>query len=559
MASVLIVDDEKSIRTTLGEFLRMDGHEVQTVEDAEAALALMAQCAFDVVVTDIILPRVSGVTLLQRITQNSPDVQVIMMTGEPTVDTAVEAVRAGAHDYLSKPVGKRELLAAVSQAAKFKAVLDEKHRLEAENREYQLNLERLVEERTAMLAARTRQLEAVRAVSAEITSELNLTTLLDLILRRGLELVGAATGTIYLWEEADRVLVPQTWQGPYRWLSELRVRPGEGVVGTVAQRRCGMLVNDFRTSPYATPFLLERTTHTAVLAEPLLYHGCLLGVVTINNEGTDRRFTDQDQSVLALLASQAAIAIENARLYEAIQRHAAELEQKVRERTQELAAANAELAASSQHKSEFLANMSHELRTPLNSILGFSQLLLEQTQEVLSAKQTRYLTNIQNSGQHLLRLINDILDLSKVEAGKITLEPEPLPVAQTLEDILVIGRGLANKKGQIIATEIASDLPPLHADPVRFKQILFNLLSNAVKFTPNGGTITLTARRTQDAGCRMQSLPPAACLLPPGWRSPSPIRAPASELRTWAACLRSSSSSRPPRPRGTRGPAWASP
>ena len=156
--------------------------------------------------------------------------------------------------------------------------------------------------------------------------------------------------------------------------------------------------------------------------------------------------------------------------------------------------ADEQLAAASQAKSEFLANMSHELRTPLNSILGFSQLLLEQTQEVLPAKQIRFLTNIYNSGQHLLQLINDILDLSKVEAGKFVLQPEPLPVAQTLEDILVIGRGLANKKGQLIATEIAPDLPALHADPVRFKQILFNLLSNAVKFTPNGGTITVRAR-----------------------------------------------------------------
>jgi signal transduction histidine kinase len=158
-----------------------------------------------------------------------------------------------------------------------------------------------------------------------------------------------------------------------------------------------------------------------------------------------------------------------------------------------LAAANQQLEAASRHKSEFLANMSHELRTPLNSILGFSQLLLEQTQEVLPAKQIRFLSNIHNSGQHLLQLINDILDLSKVEAGKFILQPEPLPVAATLEDILVIGRGLANKKGQLIETEIAPGLPPLQADPVRFKQILFNLLSNAIKFTPEKGTITLRA------------------------------------------------------------------
>jgi signal transduction histidine kinase len=175
------------------------------------------------------------------------------------------------------------------------------------------------------LVQRTQQLDAIRVVTAEITSELNLTTLLDLILRRALELVGAASGTIYLWDEADQVLVPQTWQSPYRWLSELRLRLGEGVAGTVAQRCCGMIVNDFRTSPYATPFLLERTTHTAILAEPLLYHGRLLGVVAINNVETGRPFTDQDQSVMALFASQVAIAIENARLHASTQRWAEKL------------------------------------------------------------------------------------------------------------------------------------------------------------------------------------------------------------------------------------------
>jgi len=175
------------------------------------------------------------------------------------------------------------------------------------------------------LVQRTRQLDAIRVVTAEITSELNLTTLLDLILRRALELVGATTGTIYLWEEADQVLVPQTWQGPYRWLGELRLRAGEGVAGTVAQRRCGMIVNDFRASPYATPFLLERSTHTAVLAEPLLYHGRLLGVVAINNVETGRPFTDQDQRVIALFSGQAAIAIENARLHSAAVRRGEEL------------------------------------------------------------------------------------------------------------------------------------------------------------------------------------------------------------------------------------------
>jgi signal transduction histidine kinase len=155
--------------------------------------------------------------------------------------------------------------------------------------------------------------------------------------------------------------------------------------------------------------------------------------------------------------------------------------------------------AASRHKSEFLANMSHELRTPLNAVIGFSEVLQQQTVGPTNAKQARYLGHIHQSGKHLLQLINDILDLVKMEAGKFVLQPEALDVAATLEDILVIARGLAHKKAQTIEAEIEPDLSPLQADPVRFKQICFNLLSNAIKFTPEQGRITVAARREPEA------------------------------------------------------------
>lgn len=341
------------------------------------------------------------------------------------------------------------------------------------------------------LADRTRQLEAIRAVTQEITRELDLTTLLRLINRRATELVGATTGTVFLWDESAQVLAPQAWHGPGDWRGEIHLRLGEGVAGTVAEQRAGLIVNDYRSSRYALPIFLEHTKATAVLGEPLLYRGRLLGVITVDNEETGTPFTQKDRECLALFATQAAIAIENAQLYEAIRRHAAELEARVEERTRDLADA-------SRHKSEFLANMSHELRTSLNSIMVFAQILQEQTEEVLSPKQARFLTNIYSSGEHILQLINDTLDLSKVEAGKIVLQPEALPLEETLEDTLSIVRGFANKKDQTIRVEIPPNLPTLHADPIRFKQILLNLLSNAVKFTTERGTITVTARRICD-------------------------------------------------------------
>ena len=151
MAHVLIVDDEKSIRSTLSAYLRDDGHEVVEAEEVDAALQRLQAVAFDVVVTDIILPRVDGVELLRRIRRLSPTTQVVLMTGEPTVDTAREALRAGASDYLFKPINKAAILRVVATAVKIKALDDAKRRLEAENRAYQEDLERLVSERTEQL------------------------------------------------------------------------------------------------------------------------------------------------------------------------------------------------------------------------------------------------------------------------------------------------------------------------------------------------------------------------------------------------------------------------
>ena len=148
MPRILIVDDERSIRRTLGEFLRAEGYEVVEAEDAEVALRRLSEAEFDVVVTDIILPRVTGVELLRSIHATDPHVQVVMMTGEPTVETASESLRAGAADYLFKPISKAAILRVAATASRLKGLDDAKRRLEAENRKHQENLERLVEERT---------------------------------------------------------------------------------------------------------------------------------------------------------------------------------------------------------------------------------------------------------------------------------------------------------------------------------------------------------------------------------------------------------------------------
>ncbi len=152
--------------------------------------------------------------------------------------------------------------------------------------------------------------------------------------------------------------------------------------------------------------------------------------------------------------------------------------------------------AATRHKSEFLANMSHELRTPLNAIIGFSEVLLEKMFGELNEKQEEYLQDILSSGQHLLALINDILDLSKVEAGKMELEPAVFNLRELLEGSLVMVKERALAHGLTLSLDIAEELDTFIGDERKVKQVLFNLLSNAVKFTPDKGKVSVTATKT---------------------------------------------------------------
>ncbi len=228
---------------------------------------------------------------------------------------------------------------------------------------------------------------------------------------------------------------------------------------------------------------------------PLLIQGRAIGVLGADRKRSRRPFDEATGEALQLFAAQAALAIEHGRLYEAQRMAAIQLEATVEARTQELQEAVFQAEAASRAKSEFLANMSHELRTPLNSVLGFSELLQQQAYGPLTEKQARYVDYIHQSGQHLLSLINDLLDLTKVQAGKIELGPQTFVLREALAGAMTMIRPQAEAKS--LQLQLQEDEAPatLIADPLRFKQILFNLLSNAVKFTPRAGRITVTARK----------------------------------------------------------------
>ena len=219
------------------------------------------------------------------------------------------------------------------------------------------------------------------------------------------------------------------------------------------------------------PILVAHGRRGVLLAAPLAARGRGLGSVAVIMRRAPL-FSEDDVELIALLADQAALILDSARVYG------------------DLAAVNVHLADATRAKSEFLSNMSHELRTPMNAILGFSDLLTEQLAGKLTPPQERYFRNIKDAGEHLLELINEVLDLSKVEAGRLELRPEPIRLTGLLEPVIAQMTRVAQSKSMTLETDVASDAV-VRVDGGRIRQVLYNLLSNAIKFSPDGGRVAL--------------------------------------------------------------------
>jgi GAF domain-containing protein len=262
-------------------------------------------------------------------------------------------------------------------------------------------------------------------------------------------------------------------------LNERPIRPGrDSINGRVLLEKKPIHVPDVLADPeYGRHDLVDVGHYRTVLSVPMLRDGEAIGLISLNKGSEVDPFTDKQTELVTGFAAQAVIAIENVRLFK-------EIEQK-----------SAQLQVANQHKSEFLANMSHELRTPLNAIIGFSEALMERMFGELNDKQSDYLKDIHESGKHLLSLINDILDLSKIEAGRMELEVSTFDLPAALSNAMTLIRERAQRHAIGLGLEIDERLHEVDADERKFKQIMLNLLSNAVKFTPDGGKVDVSAKK----------------------------------------------------------------
>lgn len=269
----------------------------------------------------------------------------------------------------------------------------------------------------------------------------------------------------------------------------LRVPLGGLKVGWIAETRKPSMTNDLIQDEqlHNSEWLHERWL-VSFAGYPLVAGKELLGVMALCGR---RAISREEFMILGSFANRTAMAIQNAGLHSDIRELNLNLERKVEERTAELEMANVKLRRADQLKSEFLANMSHELRTPLNAIIGFAEVLRDGLCGELNREQMESVIDIHESGKHLLQMINDILDLSKVEAGKMELQLEKFSLPLAMNDVQSIVRDMVSKKHLSLQVNVPEDSPDVHADQVKFKQIMYNLLSNAVKFTPDGGSIVV--------------------------------------------------------------------
>jgi signal transduction histidine kinase len=323
------------------------------------------------------------------------------------------------------------------------------------------------------LQQRIGQMTSLREVGQAVSSTLDLEKVLKTIVSHAVKLTGLDGGSIYEFADASQDFhlraaenMPDEMAEMYR---RMPIRLGESIVGGAALKREALQVPDIQDESYQTRYkeLLIRQGYRAILAVPMLREDRIVGAITVSR-GQPGAFPPEVTELLKTFATQSAMAIQNARLF------------------REIAEKGRQLEVASQHKSQFLASMSHELRTPLNAILGFNEMILGDVYGAVPADMKEPLTDIQTSGKHLLRLINNVLDLAKIEAGRMELALADYSVQDTVGSVHATLKPLAAEKGLEFLASAPADIPLAYGDAGRITQCLMNLAGNSLKFTKQG-------------------------------------------------------------------------
>ena len=379
------------------------------------------------------------------------------------------------------PTGGSDEIAEMGRAVEiFRKNTLERNELLIERAQTADRLEKKVEERTAELAQSVKELRALGDVSQAVNSTIDLQTVLSTIITNAVQLSGADAGTIFVFDEASQEFQVHASYGMDDALvgavKDRHIRLGETMVSQAALQRKPMQLADAQHDNSSLVLdVIQRAGFRALLTVPLLGTDRIVGALVVRRKQPGE-FPQRIIDLLQTFGAQSVLAIQNARLFH-------ELEDKSRE-----------LEVASKHKSQFLASMSHELRTPLNAIIGVTEMLLEDAHDFKRDDELEPLDRVLGAARHLLALINDVLDLSKIEAGRMELHLESFELAPLIEEVAKTVEPMTAKNSNRIVIDCPMDLGTIHADRVRLRQALLNLTSNGNKFTERG-VVTVAAHQ----------------------------------------------------------------
>jgi signal transduction histidine kinase len=381
----------------------------------------------------------------------------------------IRALRAGAARLGGGDLSQR---IAIKTGDELESLADQFNDMAGRLQESYADLEEKVEVRTRELARSVNELQALGEVSQTINSTLDVENVLRTIVTKAVELSLTDAGAIYVYEEArDEFRLRATYgmsEAMIAALTDRHVGIGETHIGDAARRRESIQVADLSgETPSPVNAIILGAGYRALLIVPLLRPDHIVGALVVRRKEPGE-FPRSTIDLLETFADQSVLAIQNARLFR-------EIEEKGRE-----------LELASKHKSQFLANMSHELRTPMNAILGYTELILDNIYGEAPEKVRAVLERVQSNGRHLLGLINDVLDLSKIEAGQLTLSLNDYSLEDVVQSVFSAVESLATAKKLALKVEAPAVLPPGHGDEHRITQVLLNLVGNAIKFTETG-------------------------------------------------------------------------
>lgn len=372
------------------------------------------------------------------------------------------------------------------------------------------------------ITKQVKELAALNQICAALTTTLDLDTLVPTVLRLLLESVGFARARLVLYDSDRRIAfgsrmagVPEDMDRAWRDV-EVLVQDDGSLLAELLLHGRPVLIEDINTTALRlAPFNLDPIRQggiTSIACAPLKNKERILGYVGVARNA--QRCTQVDLDLLVTIASAFAISIDNAKAYQDLEQLTQTLEQRVRERTVELEAANERLRELDELKSAFVSTVSHELRTPMTSIKGYVDNILDGLTGALTEKQSYYLGRVKHNVERLTRMINDLLDLSRIEAGKVELHLGIVCTRDLIADVAEGFQRIAREKGITLRTEFSGELAPVWGDRDKLHQVLTNLIQNAIKFAPKGGEVRVESCMRKDGAVQI-SVHDTGCGIPP--------------------------------------------